>query len=87
MPAAPEEAVSAESDFDFSDLLEISESDREASASQDDLLFGEERGIDDEATDLGFDELALDESVDNFDLAASGDFDFSEWEADSRIQL
>ncbi len=83
MPAAPEEAVSAESDFDFSDLLEISESDREASASQDDLLFGEELGIDDEATDLGFDELALDESVDNFDLAANGDFDFSEWEADS----
>ena len=83
MPAAPEEAVSAESDFDFSDLLEISESDRVASASQDDLLFGEELGIDDEATDLGFDELALDESVDNFDLAASGDFDFSEWEADS----
>ena len=83
MPAAPEEAVSAESDFDFSDLLEISESDREASASQDELLFGEELGIDDEATDLGLDELALDESVDNFELAATGDFVFSEWESDS----
>jgi hypothetical protein len=72
MPAAPEEAVSAESDFDFSDLLEISESDRVASASQDDLLFGEERGIDDEATDLGFDELALDESVDTSILPLVG---------------
>ena len=86
-----EQAGLAETDSDFDDLLEISESDRQisgqpssmrSSTSEDGLLFGEELEIDDEDTALGFDEFTFEEPVDNFELATSGDFDWGESEFD-----
>ena len=86
-----EQAGLAETDSDFDDLLEISESDRQisgqpssmrSSTSEDGLLFGEELEIDDEDTALGFDEFTFEEPVDNFELASSGDFDWGESEFD-----
>jgi chemosensory pili system protein ChpA (sensor histidine kinase/response regulator) len=70
-----EEAAIAESEFDFDDLLEISDSANPA-ASQ-------EQGVANLEESFSFDELVLDESVADFDFAAGEELTQSSWEFDS----
>lgn len=81
LEVSDEQAIVADADIDFDDLLEISASNSQTpSKAQDELFFGESLDVSDEATDLSWEELTVDQSEDSFNLSASGDFGFSELE-------
>jgi chemotaxis protein histidine kinase CheA/ActR/RegA family two-component response regulator len=68
----------AESDMDFGDLLEIS--DRPTGVTPQQHEWGGEQVLDDQATHLGIEELALDESAAAFDFDTHADWIESEVE-------
>ena len=68
----------AESDINFGDLLEIS--DRPTGVTPQQHEWSSEQGLDDQATHLGIEELALDESAAAFDFDTHADWIESEAE-------
>ncbi|MEW6497779.1 MAG: Hpt domain-containing protein, partial [Cyanobacteriota bacterium] len=78
MLGASEQDELAQSDMDFSDLLEISQSDRFVAETPEDLEFGEELQNEDTAANFDFDALDWDESSDDFNFADNEDLTGSE---------